>query len=58
MGREHGLDLTAFGQEEARKLAVTTDPLVIRAIEAMDKAKELLENAKKLTAQRTAAPRN
>lgn len=50
--------LTAFGQEDARKLAVTTDPLVIRAIEAMDKAKDLLENAKKLIVQRTAPPRN
>jgi carboxyl-terminal processing protease len=45
--------LTAFGQEEARKLAVETDPVVLKAIESLPKAKELLETAKKLVVQRT-----
>jgi len=46
--------LTAFGQEDARKLAVDSDPAVIKAVEAVNKAKELLESAKKLIVQRTA----
>ena len=46
--------LTAFGSEEARKLAVESDPIVIKAIDSMQKAKELLESAKKLVVQRTA----
>lgn len=46
--------LTAFGAEEARKLAVETDPMVLKSIDAMPKAKALLENAKKLIVQRTA----
>jgi hypothetical protein len=46
--------LTAFGVEEARKLAIETDPMVLKAVEALPKAKSLLENAKKLIVQRTA----
>ncbi|MBM3752929.1 MAG: S41 family peptidase [Acidobacteria bacterium] len=49
--------LTAFGQEEARKLAIETDPAVVKAIESVPKAKELLDSAKKLIVQRT-SPRN
>jgi carboxyl-terminal processing protease len=46
--------LTAFGSEEARKLAVESDPIVVKAVDSMQKAKELLESAKKLIVQRTA----
>ena len=46
--------LTAFGAEEARKLAVETDPMVLSGVDALPKAKSLLENAKKLIVQRTA----
>lgn len=45
--------LTAFGAEEARKLSVETDPMVLSGVDAMPKAKSLLENAKKLIVQRT-----
>jgi carboxyl-terminal processing protease len=45
--------ITAFGVEESRKLTVETDPVVLRAIESLPKAKELLENAKKMIVQRT-----
>lgn len=50
--------LTAFGQEEARKLAVESDPIVVKAVDSMTKAKELLESAKKLIVQRTAPSPN
>lgn len=46
--------LTAFGAEEARQLGVETDPMVLKAVDALPKAKSLLENAKKLIVQRTA----
>lgn len=46
--------LTAFGSEEARKLAVESDPIVVKAVDSMPKAKDLLESAKKLIVQRTA----
>ena len=49
--------LTAFGAEDARKLAVESDPIVVKAIDSMQKAKELLESAKKLIVQRS-APRH
>jgi carboxyl-terminal processing protease len=48
------LYLTAFGVEEARKLAIETDPMVLKAVDALPKAKSLLENAKKLIVQRMA----
>jgi carboxyl-terminal processing protease len=44
--------ITAFGVEDARKLAVDTDPLVLKAIESLPKARALQENAKKIVAQR------
>lgn len=46
--------LTAFGAEDARKLAVESDPIVVKAVDSMQKAKELLESAKKLIVQRSA----
>jgi carboxyl-terminal processing protease len=48
--------LTAFGVEEARKLAVESDPAVTKALEGLPKAKALLENAQKLVVQRLARP--
>ena len=44
--------ITAFGVEDARKLAVDHDPLVLKAIEVLPKARALQENAKKIVAQR------
>jgi carboxyl-terminal processing protease len=46
------LFITAFSQEEARKLTVETDPVVLKAIESLPKAKELLDSAKKLVVRR------
>ncbi len=43
---------TAFGVDEARKLAVIDDPLVAKAIEDMPKAKALLDKAKSVIVQR------
>ncbi|MGH9671926.1 MAG: S41 family peptidase, partial [Bryobacteraceae bacterium] len=44
--------ITAFSGDEARKVAIESDPMVLRAIESLPKAKELLENARKLIVQR------
>jgi carboxyl-terminal processing protease len=44
--------ITAFSVEESRKLAVETDPMVLHAVDSLPKAKELLENAKKMIVQR------
>ncbi|MDX1982250.1 MAG: S41 family peptidase [Bryobacteraceae bacterium] len=46
------LFITAFNQEEARKLTVETDPVVLKAIESMSKARQLLDSAKKLMVRR------
>ncbi|HOK46939.1 MAG TPA: S41 family peptidase [Bryobacteraceae bacterium] len=43
---------SAFGLDEARRLTIETDPEVARAIEAMPKARALLETAKRVVAQR------
>ena len=45
--------ITAFNVEEARKVAVQNDPMVIRALDSIPKAKALLETSKKLMVQRT-----
>ena len=45
--------INAFGSEEARRYAIETDPMVTKAAEAMPKAKELLQNAKKMIVQRS-----
>jgi carboxyl-terminal processing protease len=44
--------ITGFSVEDSRKLAVETDPVVLHAIDSLPKAKELLENAKKMIVQR------
>ncbi len=46
------LFITAFNQEESRKLTVETDPVVLKAIESLAEAKKLLENSKKLMVRR------
>ena len=43
---------SAFGLEDARRLAVETDPEVAKAVDAMPKAQALLEKAKRVIAQR------
>jgi carboxyl-terminal processing protease len=43
---------SAFGMEDARRLAVETDPEVAKAVDAMPKATALLEKAKRVIAQR------
>jgi carboxyl-terminal processing protease len=50
------LFITAFSQEEARRLTVETDPVIHKAIESLPKAKELLDTAKKLIVQRNPSP--
>ena len=46
--------ITAFSIDESRRVAVETDPMVQKAIDAMPKAKALLEGSRKVVAQRTA----
>jgi hypothetical protein len=45
--------ITAFSVEDSRKLGVEYDPIVLKAIDSLPKAKNLLESAKKLIVQRT-----
>ncbi|MBI3472843.1 MAG: S41 family peptidase [Candidatus Solibacter usitatus] len=45
--------VTAFNVDEARRIMVETDPVIEKAIDSLSKAKALLENAKKMIAQRT-----
>ncbi|HUS06961.1 MAG TPA: S41 family peptidase [Bryobacteraceae bacterium] len=45
--------ITAFSVEDSRKLGIEFDPIVLKAIDSMPKAKNLLESAKKLIVQRT-----
>jgi carboxyl-terminal processing protease len=44
--------ITAFGVEDARKLGVQNDPVVLKGIESLSKAKSLQETAKKMIVQR------
>ena len=46
--------ITAFSIDESRRVAVETDPMVQKAIDAMPKAKALLEGSRKVVAQRMA----
>ncbi len=48
--------ITAFSVDEARRLSIETDPIMAKAIDALPKAKALLESAKKLIVQRTQRP--
>jgi carboxyl-terminal processing protease len=47
--------ISEFGQEEGLKVRAQTDPQVLAALNDLPKAKELADNAKKVTAQRAAA---
>ncbi|MBM3745084.1 MAG: S41 family peptidase [Acidobacteria bacterium] len=46
--------LSGFSVDEAIRLSIETDPAVAKAMESLPKAKALLENAKKVIAQRVA----
>ena len=46
----------AFGQEEGLKVRAETDPDVIKALELMPQARALADNARKVVAERNAAP--
>jgi carboxyl-terminal processing protease len=48
--------ITAFSVDDARRLSIETDPVMAKAIDALPKAKALLESAKKLIVQRTQRP--
>ena len=48
------LYITAFNVDDGTRVAMTQDPEVLRAIDAMPKAKALVESAKKLLVQRIA----
>ena len=45
---------TAFGQEASDRALVEVDPMIEKAVDAMPRAKALLDNAKKVLAQRLA----
>jgi carboxyl-terminal processing protease len=47
--------ITAFNKDESDRVMAQTDPEVERAVEAMPKARALVETAKKIVAQRMAA---
>ena len=51
------LYITAFNKEASERVGIENDPTVIKAIEAMPKAKALIESAKKLIVQRTEQPK-
>ena len=44
--------ITAFGVDESTKIGVETDPIVLKAVDSLDQAKALQENARKLIVQR------
>jgi len=44
--------ITAFGLDDSRRFAITTDPVVLKAIESMDKARQLLEQSQGVLAER------
>ncbi len=46
--------ITAFGIDESRRLAIETDPAVLKAIDSLPKAQVLLDQLKRMLAQRTA----
>ena len=44
--------ITAFNLDESQRVAIETDPEVERAIDALPKAKALLDSARKIIVQR------
>jgi len=51
---KHELAITGFGYDESEKIRIEQDPEVLKAMDALPKAKALLDNAKKLMVQRFA----
>lgn len=47
--------LTAFNRDESRRVEIETDPEIERAIEALPKARALLESAQRIVVQRLSA---
>lgn len=50
--------ITAFSKEASDRVEIEADPTVLKGVEAMPKAKQLLESAKKMLVQRTTVPQN
>jgi carboxyl-terminal processing protease len=50
--------ITAFGSDESRRLAIETDPAVAQAVDSMPKAQALLDEARRIIAQRSDSSRN
>ena len=50
------LFIDAFGQEEGLKVRAETDPEVVKALELLPQARALADNAKRIIAERNAAP--
>ena len=50
------LFIDSFGQEEGLKVRAETDPEVMRALELLPQARALADNAKRVIAERNAAP--
>ena len=44
--------ITGFSYEESEVVGIVQDPEVIKAVESLPKAKQLLDNAKKMLAER------
>jgi carboxyl-terminal processing protease len=44
--------MVALGSEDARRLAMQNDPMVLKAVESMPKARKLMEDARKMIVQR------
>ncbi|MCC7234135.1 MAG: S41 family peptidase [Bryobacterales bacterium] len=49
--------INVFNMEDSRRMNISTDPMVLKAIDSLPKAKALLETAKKMIVQRTAPRR-
>ncbi|HUJ22730.1 MAG TPA: S41 family peptidase [Bryobacteraceae bacterium] len=47
--------ITAFSMDESRRIAIENDPMVQKAVDAMPKAKALLDNSRKVVARRMEA---
>ena len=50
--------MTAFNMEDAKRVEIETDPEVEKAIDALPKAKALVETSKKVIVQRMEAQRS
>ena len=48
--------IDSFGQEEGLKVRAQTDPEIVKALELMPQARALADNARKVIAERNAAP--